>query len=240
LKRLLTGLADIIFPPRCLTCDTIIDHSENLPICPSCFSKIKFIKAPLCVCCGIPFSSTDESNHLCGNCLISKPSYSFARAVGYYEATFLEAIHKFKYQGKIAVGKIMGRLMAEYDYPSLSLSEFTLIIPVPLHVKRLRERGFNQSVILAREIAKKFLIPLDFLTLKRYIYTNSQIHLGKKEREENVRGAFEVTHPEKISDKKIILVDDVYTTGSTVKECTRVLMKNGATSVAVLTLARVV
>ena len=211
---MLTGLADIIFPPRCLTCDTTINHNENLSICPSCFSKIKFIKSPLCVCCGIPFSVADESNHLCGNCLISKPSFSFARAVGYYETTFLEAIHKFKYQGKITIGKMMGRLMAGYDYPFFSISEFTLIIPVPLHAKRLRERGFNQSMILAREIAKRFLIPLDFLILKRYIHTASQIHLGKKEREANVRGAFEVTYPEKISDKKIILVDDVYTTGT--------------------------
>lgn len=240
MKRILTGLADLIFPPGCLACDAIIDHHENLPICPSCFSKIKFITSPLCVCCGIPFSGTDESNHLCGNCLISKPSFSFARAVGIYEATFLEVIHKFKYRGKIAVGKIMGRLMAEYDCPSLRISEFTLIMPVPLHSKRLRERGFNQSVILGREIARRFLIPLDFLTLNRHIDTVSQIHLGKKERESNVRGAFEVTHPEKISDRKIILVDDVYTTGSTVRECARVLMKNGATSVAVLTLARAV
>jgi ComF family protein len=172
--------------------------------------------------------------------MISRPAFSVARAVGYYDATFLEAIHNFKYKGKIASGKTLGRLMAEYRYPTFNLSDFTLIMPVPLHSKRLRERGFNQSVILARQIVRKIPIPLDFLTLKRYIYTEPQIHLGKKERESNVRGAFKVTNPDRIRDHKILLVDDVYTTGSTVKECARVLMESKAATVAVLTLARAV
>jgi len=240
LKRILTGLADLIFPPRCITCDTILDHYENLPVCPACLSKIKFITSPLCSCCGIPFFGADESDHLCGDCIISKPAFTVARAVGHYESTLLEAIHNFKYRGKITFGKIMGRLMAEYKSPNFNISDFTLIIPVPLHSKRLRERGFNQSVILAREIVRILPIPMDFLTLKRYTYTEPQIHLGKKERESNVRGAFMVTDPDKIKDRKIILVDDVYTTGSTVKECARMLMKNGAQTVAVLTLARAV
>jgi ComF family protein len=240
LKRILTGLVDIIFPPRCLTCDFILDHHENLPVCPSCFSKIKFITSPICICCGIPFTGADESDHLCGDCIISKPAFSIARAVGHYEATLLDTIHNFKYRGKIAIGKILGQLMAEYEYPAFNISDFTLIMPVPLHSKRLRERGFNQSVILAKEIAGRHHIPLDFLTLKRYIYTEPQVNLGKKERESNVRGAFDVKGQEKTLNRKIILVDDVYTTGSTVEECARILMKKGATSVAVLTLARAV
>jgi ComF family protein len=240
LKRILTGLSDIIFPPRCLTCDIILDHHENLPVCPTCFEKIKYITSPLCNCCGIPFSGADKSDHLCGDCTISKPAFSFARAVGHYDTTFLEAIHSFKYRGKIAYGKILGRLMAQYNYPAINIPDYTLILPVPLHLKRLRERGFNQSVILAREIARRFSTPLDFLTLKRYIYTEPQINLGKKERELNVRGTFKVTDPERITNQKILLVDDVYTTGSTVKECARLLLKEGASSVAVLTLARAV
>jgi len=240
LKRFLSGLADIIFPPRCLTCDSILDNQENHALCPACFSKIKFIKSFLCTCCGIPFYGAGESDHLCGDCLTSKPAFSVARAVGRYETTFLDAIHSFKYRGKTTHGKILGKLMAEYEYPSFSISDYTLIMPVPLHPKRLRERGFNQSVILAREIAGRFPIPLDFLTLKRYMYTEPQINLGKKDRESNVRGAFKVMEPDRIKDQRIILVDDVYTTGSTVKECARVLMKSKARAVAVLTLARAV
>lgn len=240
MKSLLTGLADIIFPPRCLTCDTILDHHGKFPVCPTCSSRIKFIKSPLCTCCGIPYYGADISNHLCGDCSISKPAFIAARAVCHYETTVLEAIHNFKYKGEIASGKILGRLMASYDYPDIDIRNFSLVMPVPLHSKRLRERGFNQAVILAREIAGMFTIPLDFLTIKRYIHTEPQIHLGKKERASNVRGAFNVTKQDRVRKQKIVLVDDVYTTGSTVKECCRVLMENNAEEVAVLTLARAV
>ena len=130
--------------------------------------------------------------------------------------------------------------MAEFEYSDLNIGDYSLIMPVPLHPKKLRARGFNQSVILAREISKRFSLPLDFLTLKRQIYTEPQINLGKKERESNVHDVFSVTNTHKIQGQKIILVDDVYTSGSTVKECARVLMKNKAEKVAVLTLARAV
>lgn len=120
------------------------------------------------------------------------------------------------------------------------MADYSLIIPVPLHSKRLRERGFNQSLILAREISKKFLIPLDFLTLRRHMYTDAQINLGRKDREANVKGVFSVRDSEKIQGQRIILVDDVYTSGSTARECTRILMRNNAESVAILTLARTV
>jgi ComF family protein len=113
-------------------------------------------------------------------------------------------------------------------------------MPAPLHPKRLRERGFNQSVILARAISKRFSIVLDFTTLKRRIHTKPQVSLGKKERELNVRNAFEVSDEGKIRGKNIILVDDVYTTGSTVKECARILTAGKAAKVAVLTIARAV
>lgn len=130
--------------------------------------------------------------------------------------------------------------MAMYEYPAFKISDYSLIIPVPLHLKRLRERGFNQSLILAREIAAKYELPIDFMTLKRQTYTEPQVNLGRGEREANVKGAFKVLDKDKISGEKIILVDDVFTTGSTVKECARVLMQGKAKEVAILTLARAV
>jgi ComF family protein len=240
LKRLLAGLSDIIFPPRCVTCDAILLHRENLAFCDSCFSKIHFIQSSLCPCCGIPFAGAEGGSHLCGDCIVSKSVYSIARAVGRYESTLLEAIHRFKYNGRISIGEILGRLMAEFAYPAFDIGDYSLIMPVPLHPKRLRERGFNQSVILAREISKIFFISLDFMTLVRHAYTEAQISLGKKEREANVHGVFSVTDSDKVKGQKIILVDDVYTSGSTVKECARVLLRNRADRVAVLTLARAV
>ena len=240
LKHILTALADIVFPPRCLTCTAIIDHQNHTSFCPACFSKIHYVRSPLCPCCGIPFEGADGCDHICGDCITSKAVFSVARAVGHYETILLEAIHRFKYNGKIYIGEILGRLMAEFAYPLFNISENSLIMPVPLHPKKLRERGFNQSVILAREISKKYSISLDFMTLRRHINTEPQISLGKKERESNVRGVFSVADPERIKGQKIILVDDVYTSGSTVKECARVLMKNKAVTVAVVTLARAV
>jgi ComF family protein len=130
--------------------------------------------------------------------------------------------------------------MAEFEYPAFDIRDYSLIMPVPLHPKRLRERGFNQSVVLAREISKRFHISLDFMTLRKHVYTEPQISLGKKEREANVHGVFSITDPAKVNGQKIILVDDVYTSGSTAKECAVVLMKNMADRVAVLTLAKAV
>ena len=180
------------------------------------------------------------ADHLCGDCILSRPPYSIARAVARYEAVLLDAIHVFKYKGKITTGEVLGRIMADHVYPGFSIADYSLIIPVPLHAKRLRERGFNQAVILAREISGRFSIPLDFLTLRRHVFTEPQVNLGKDQRTTNVRGAFAVKNEKKVEGQKIILVDDVYTTGSTVKECAGMLMTHGAAEVAVLTMVRAV
>ena len=236
----MTGLADVIFPSRCVTCGVVLGPDKTLHFCHVCFSRITFIRSPICSRCGIPFNGPDGGDHLCGDCLTSETYFSVARAVGRYETTILDAIHRFKYGGKIAVGEILGRLMADFAYPAFDIKEYSLIIPAPLHPKRLRERGFNQSLILALAVSKRFSLALDFTTLRRRIHTKPQVSLGKKERKVNVRGAFEVSEEKKIRGKSIILVDDVYTTGSTVNECARVLTKSKAAKVAVLTLARAV
>lgn len=163
-----------------------------------------------------------------------------ARAVARYESVLHDVIHAFKYKGKTATGEILGKMMADHVYPDFSIADYTLMVPVPLHPKRLRERGFNQAVILAREIAKRFSISLDYLTLRRRVFTEPQVSLGKERRTANVKGAFAVKNGKKVEGQKIILVDDVYTTGSTVKECAGALMQHGAAEVAVLTLARAV
>ena len=240
MERILTALAELIFPTRCMTCGTVLDYQAIPVFCADCFSKIKFIQSPLCPCCGIPFETAAGSDHLCSDCIDAAPVFTVARSVGCYENVLLDAIHQFKYRGKTATGKSLGKLMAEFSYPGFSIADYSLIIPVPLHLKRLRERGFNQSVILAREIARSFSVPLDFMTLKKHIHTDPQVSLGKKEREKNVRGAFTVKRENTIKNESILLVDDVYTTGSTLKECARVLKNHGAREVAAITLARAV
>jgi ComF family protein len=118
------------------------------------------------------------------------------------------------------------------------MTEYDVIMPVPLHVGRLRERGFNQSLLLARVIARKFPVEIDFMTLRRAVGTAPQTGLRKEDRAANVRGAFELGDRARVKGKKVLIIDDVYTTGSTVRECARILLKGGARSVGVLTLAR--
>lgn len=236
-KEVALGLADVLFPAQCAACGAVLIDGVD-PFCVGCLSAIRLITPPLCPSCGVPFPITEGEDHLCEECILSPPPFSAARALGVYEEPLLDAIHLFKYQGKVAVGRALGRRMARASYESLEIADFSLIIPVPLHPKRLRERGFNQSLILARQVSKRFAIPLDFLTLRRTVHTEAQVTLSGKQRRANVRGAFAVADPVRIQGAKVVLIDDVYTTGSTVAECARVLLKSGAKEVAVLTLAR--
>ncbi len=237
-KEIVSGFADILFPPKCAACETVLTRDSGDPFCPECLSTISFTAPPLCPSCGLPFPETEGANHLCEDCILSLPPFSMARSLGKYEAALLDTIHLFKYHGKISAGEDMGRMMAKACYDSLVIENYSLIIPVPLHLKRLKERGFNQSLVLARQISKRFSIPIDFIALRRKIHTEAQVSLSGQQRMTNVRGAFEVADRSRIEGKKILLIDDVYTTGSTAKECSKILMKNGAKEVAVLTLAR--
>lgn len=152
----------------------------------------------------------------------------------------MEAIHLLKYGKKISMSRPLSGLARETFFRFWDGDNIELLVPVPLHVKRLRERGFNQAHVLIRRWAKQERIPLDGLTLFRSRWTAPQTALSRTERLKNIKGAFSVRHPQRIKGRKIVLVDDVYTTGSTVNECARVLMKAGAEFVDVLTLARAV
>lgn len=230
------GLTDLLFPPRCLACENT--PGGDTPFCHECASRITFIGDALCPSCGIPFGTTGGERHLCGDCIVLSPPFSLARALGVYESILMSAIHRFKYGGKIAVGNALGDIMASREYDSLHITGYDLIIPVPLHPSKLRRRGFNQALILARRIAKKYRIPLDFTTLRRTKPTPAQVELSGDDRRKNVRGAFAVETKRAVEGRRVLLIDDVYTTGSTVKECARVLMRARASEVAVLTLAR--
>ncbi len=240
MKEILTGIADLIFPPRCITCGEPLEQHGPLPFCPPCMAGIRFIGSPLCPRCGTPFPAAEGEDHLCGECLITERPYAVARSVGRYEETLLTAIHRFKYRGKIGIGDLLGRIMADFADKTWDMKAFERILPVPLHLRRLRERGFNQAVILARGLSKRFNIPLDFTVLRRNLFTPPQVGLDRKQRSANVQGAFTVSHPERIVGRRLLLVDDVYTTGSTLTECARVLIRAKAEAVAVLTMARAI
>ncbi len=240
LRELLNDVGDIIFPPQCVACTEIIKQSSEGLFCPSCLSKISFITGSLCPICGLPFLDSPADNHICGDCLQNQPYYAKARAVANFESIIMDAIHKFKYGRNISAGSALGSFMAGFSFPDFDFSEYSLLIPVPLHIKRLRERGFNQSLLLAKEMEKKYKLPVNFSLLKRCNFTLTQTGLNKAEREKNIKGAFVVKDKKKIAGKNIILIDDVYTTGATINECAKVLLKAGAQKVAAITLSRVI
>ena len=239
LAEVLRNVSDVIFPPQCLGCSTIFESVKNRIFCPACAENVHHISGSICSVCGITFADSPAGNHLCGVCLEKRPWFSQARAVFSYEGVILNAIHQFKYKRDIASGEMMACFMADFSFPDIDFSEYSLIVPVPLHIKRLRERGFNQSLILARHLGEKKDIPVNFSLLRRHKFTATQTGSNKTERKQNIKGAFEVSDSKIIASKNILLVDDVYTTGATVDECSKTLIKAGAQKVSVLTLARV-
>jgi ComF family protein len=239
LAEILRDISSVIFPPQCLGCAEILNPGENRIFCLACEAKVDIINGAICSVCGISFPDSPSPGHRCGDCIENKPFFSCARAVFSYESLILEAIHRFKYHRDLAVGETLASFMADFAFPDINFPEYTMIMPVPLHVKKLRQRGFNQSLILAKAIGKRHKIPVDFSLLKRHKFTESQTGMTKDERRKNIKGAFEITAWEKIAGQNIILVDDVFTTGATANECAKTLLKAKAQKVAVLTLARV-
>lgn len=230
---MLTAFLNLLLPPICPAC---AEHTENRGFCRKCHDGIRFIASPLCACCGVPFVSQQSSGHFCARCIKEKMPFLKARSIGAYEGVLLEAIHMFKYSGKTSLAKPLGKLMAD----GFSNKGCDLVVPVPLHKTRLKERGFNQSLFLARELAAIHNLPVDYIHLKRIRATDPQINLKEKERVKNVRGAFAAANGKVFIDKHILLIDDVYTTGATIRECGRILKRAGAKGIDVLTLARVV
>ena len=233
------AVLDFFLPAKCPLCGLSSDPSAPDRPCPVCLSQVKFFSSPRCFRCGIGFPSLSDVDHLCSECLTEERHFSRARAVCGYEGAIMEAISRLKYGGVTRLAKPLGNLLAEYQDPEFSLSDNDLVIPVPLHTRRLRERGFNQSLLLARQVSRRRSIPLNFTALHRTRETQPQTQLTGAERRKNVRGAFEVRKAEALEGKRILLIDDVFTTGATVQECASVLLGAGASEVHVLTLARV-
>ncbi len=253
-RSLLQALLDTIFPPKCLICGSFdglrlddkdiavrpLSHITASCFCGFCCNDLIPVGSPFCTGCGLPFVSRQGQDHTCWGCLTEKKYFRKARAFGVYNGSLMEAIHAFKYGKRVSLARPLAAFLRETFYDFWGRDHIDLLIPVPLHIKRLRERGFNQAHLLISRWAKKEGLPFDGLLLFRKRWTEPQVYLNRKEREKNIRKAFSVKDPERIRGKKILLVDDVYTTGSTVNECARVLMKGGAEWVDVLTLARAV
>jgi len=211
-------------------------------LCPECFDDCRPIAPPLCSQCGRMYTSRIVGDHLCGDCIeVTKP-FRKARAWGAHEGALLRVIHSFKYHHQTFLARPLGILLYDAFQAHWHSDDIDVIIPVPLHPKRLRQRGFNQSRLLIghwpsdADGATVGRPTSDWLIRTRW--TRSQTGLRRKERQANMRGAFALQGRPPLASKQVLLVDDVYTTGATVTECARVLLAGGARRVDVLTLAR--
>ncbi len=175
---------------------------------------------------------------LCGRCRETPPTFAYARAAARYGETVREALHAFKFGGRRALATPLGDLLAETG-PLLPVQAVDLLVPVPLHRRRERERGFNQSWLLARRLASCWQVQALPDVLARNRATLPQTEVGAAERHRNVRGAFRVSRPDAVRDRHVLLVDDIMTTGATVGECAALLGAGGAATVGVVTVARV-
>jgi len=232
-------LFQFFIPSQCPCCKKVL-REEQKGLCSDCFSEIRWIKPPFCSICGTPFVSEEVGNHPCGACLTKRRHFAMARALGYYEGSLQEAIHRWKYEGNESLSVHFAEWMAKGFFCYWNPDLLDILIPVPLHKERLRERGFNQALLLVRELSRRTGIPYRKRVLQKKRSTVPQVKLSGAEREKGVRGTFQLLEIEAVDGKSILLVDDVYTTGATVNECSRVMLAGGAKRVDVLTLAHAI
>ena len=238
LRKSASWLLDAILPPRCLKCGEIVANSGSL--CGRCWPELRFLGPPCCACCGLPFEFEMGEGSLCAACTADRPHYDRARAALTYDDASRDLILRFKHADRIDGAATFAGWMARAGAELLASAD--IIAPVPLHRWRLVRRRYNQAAILANAIGRlrgKRVVP-DLLVRRRA--TPSQGHLGRGQRHRNVAGAFAL-HPRRAqvaAGARILLVDDVLTTGATAAACARTLRNGGAKAVDLLVLARVV
>ena len=233
LWRSLLELTDLFLPPSCLACGALTGVTPVPGLCPCCLGDLQPISSPACPRCRLPYPAEDGSDHLCEPCIKDPPAFAGVIAAGIHDGLLRRAVHRFKYGGACELDRPLGQLLAQVGQPS---SACDLIVPVPLHPTRLRERGFNQSLLLARELGRRYRLPVASRVLYRQRPTPPQRGLRAQERRRNLKNSFALR--ENLGGRHVILVDDVLTTGATVRECSRVLVAGGADSVTVMVLAR--
>ncbi|HEY0455788.1 MAG TPA: ComF family protein [Verrucomicrobiae bacterium] len=205
-----------------------------------CRNNVKYIQPPFCERCGLPFEGALTTAFECSNCRETELHFSSARSAVVASGMVLDLLHRYKYNQALWFEPFFAELLVKAAQPALAKGEWDMIIPVPLHSIKQREREFNQAERLAKPLAAACGIPLQTRVVKRVLPTRTQTRLNRQERAANVRKAFALRDTPNLAGKRIVLVDDVLTTGATTSACARALLKGGAERVCVWTLARAV
>ncbi len=269
LPRFLRALADALLPVRCAACRAFLRSNRDETgypgsagngagaalagtcfltsvVCRHCLNGFVPVESPLCTVCGMPFKSREGDDHVCGECLKGPRHFRRARAAAVYTPMMMALVHAFKYNGRIHLAHPLGVVLAAAYRRFWPEADIDLILPVPLHRGRFRQRGFNQAFLLVKDWAgtdtpsagSAPTVAIAREAMTRIRPTTPQTGLGRQDRLQNIKKAFRVEKKQVIEERRVLLVDDVYTTGATVDECAKTLLNGGAARVDVLTLVR--
>lgn len=226
-------IVDFALPPRCPACGMIVRDDGSF--CEPCWSGLDFLSGPACAACNLPFAEDRGPGALCAQCMAATPAHDGVRAAVAYCETARALVLKLKHGRRIGMARVIGRHLARHAEPG------ALLVPVPLHRWRIWRRGFNQSALVAAELARRTGLTLGTDLIERRKATPMLGGLGREARARTLRGAFQVPSHKRgeLKDRTVLLVDDVYTSGATANACARVLKRAGAARVVVLCWARV-
>lgn len=228
----------LIFPSRCLICESPLHPMRECPLCPEHFRQIRVVEPPVCSRCGRKMFGESVEALVCAECRSRRTFHDSGYSACAFADPLRDLIHLFKYRKKRYLSSFLGRLLVDSIRERPEMAGYDAIIPVPLHWRRRWTRGFNQALDLARPLSKRLGIPIIKGNLRRVRYTKPQVRLLSKERESNIKNAFRLRDPAKVAGKRLLLLDDVITSGATLNECARVLKGAGASWVAIVTLAQ--
>lgn len=237
-KSWLNAGLGFFYPEICQLCETERATSHDGFVCGRCWAQVRFIRPPFCERCGLPYPGDLTTTFECSNCREMQLHFSSARSAVVAKSIVLEAIHRYKYSHALWFEPFLADLLIREAKPVLCGQNWDYIVPVPLHPVKQREREFNQAEHLARHLSVATNIPLNARLLRRVSATMTQTRLTKQQRATNMRGAFTIRNGIKLADARVVIVDDVFTTGSTTNACAQALRAAGAGEVCVWTVAR--
>ena len=232
-----TGLG-FVYPEVCQVClEEPATKAEGF-VCAECWQSVRFIRPPYCERCGLPYEGEIKGAFECGNCREMELHFRSARSAVTASEFVRNIIHRYKYRGDRWFEPFLADLLVREAVPALAREKWDLIVPVPLHPTKRRERQFNQAERLGARLSEAARIPLNSKVLRRVEFTETQTRLDRRERAANMKNAFAMRPEAVVKGRRVVLVDDVFTTGATTSACAKVLIAAGAADVCVWTVAR--